>query len=110
MVLSQLSILSLNIQSLNDKIDQLRTLIGQLQSQKLSIGIINIQETWIRANQDLSQFEIEGFNLYNWSATCSQHSGVATYVDKSLTVDEIKFNNSSNLWESISLKIMSKNL
>ena len=54
---SKLSILSLNIQSINAKFDELKIALDQLNN-KQPINIICIQETWVDFTTDICDFEL----------------------------------------------------
>ena len=68
-------ILSLNIQSLNAKFDELVILLHSLTNCKFSA--ICIQETWLTDKSDLSLFKIDGYNCISQSKICSAHGGLA---------------------------------
>ena len=61
--ISRFSILSLNVQSLNAKIDQLKILIYELSQHNLYFNIICVQETWLSQNSDLDLIQLENYNF-----------------------------------------------
>ena len=63
----KLTILSLNIDSLNSKIDDLKLLLADLEKGGDAIGIICITEAWIREDSDTSHLHIENYNLITQS-------------------------------------------
>ena len=72
------SILSLNCQSLNAKFDSLLTLIDELKQHNIEIGVICLQETWLAEDADM----IPNFNFIMQEKHCSQHGGLAIYVNE----------------------------
>ena len=50
-----------NVQSLGDKIDQLRLLLQELHS---GIQIITLSETWIKPDRSDSEYELPGYRLF----------------------------------------------
>lgn len=50
-----------NVQSLGDKIDQLRLLLQELHS---GIQIITLSETWIKPDRNDSEYELLGYRLF----------------------------------------------
>ena len=65
-----LKCLSLNIQSLNAKFDQLRIYLDYLQEQNCKFDIICLQETWINENNcNVDMFQLDGYQLI--SQCCS---------------------------------------
>ena len=83
------TILSLNVQSLNAKFDQIQILISQLKSKHVQFNAICLQETWLTENSDLPLFQIPGYTLISQGAICSSHAGLAIYVQE-------KKNNNNN--------------
>ena len=59
---SKLSVLSLNIQSINAKFDEFKIALDQLNS-KQPINIICIQETWVDSTTDTCVFELPNYQL-----------------------------------------------
>ena len=59
------SFLSVNIQSMNAKFDKLLTLITYLNENNFMFSAICIQESWLKQGQDISLFQIPGYNLIN---------------------------------------------
>ena len=64
--------LSLNIQSLNAKIEQLRI---QLRIDNCKFGAICVQETWLAGGRCDSPLQIEGYTLINQLCSLTSHSG-----------------------------------
>ena len=59
----QFGVLSLNIQSLNAKFDELVIFLHKLNESGCEFGAICIQETWLTDQSDVSLFKIDGYNL-----------------------------------------------
>ena len=76
------TILSLNCQSINAKIDKIKCLIDFLQSFDIEISALCIQETWIafKDESELDIFRINGFSLHPQSKRLSEHGGLFIYL------------------------------
>ena len=106
--------LSLNIQSLNSKFDQLKIFLEALKNDGCHLDALCIQETWISNTADTNLLELEDFNLISQPYTCSSHAGLAIYLHKRFkyTVMNVKTSD-SNIWEGQFIKVKlnsSKNL
>ena len=59
----EFTILTLNIQSINAKFDNLLPVINNLSVNGAVFGAICLQETWLGDHSDLSQFDIPGYKI-----------------------------------------------
>ena len=91
-------ILSLNIQSLNAKFDELVILLHSLTNCKFSA--ICIQETWLTDKSDLSLFKIDGYNFISQSKICSAHGGLAIYLNNKLNYKHLNLYDNSDIFEA----------
>ena len=82
---SNFNVLSMNIQSLSAKFDDLVILLDQLNDDTRNIAAILIQESWLNDDSDLSQLQIEGNSLITLGSVCSSHSGLAIYLNDNYT-------------------------
>ena len=73
------TVLSLNIQSINAKFDQLKILLHLIQENICHISAICLQETWLRHDSNNASFSIENYNLISQGKQCSSHGGLAIY-------------------------------
>ena len=76
------SILSTNIQSINAKIDQLRIFVDILKQHNYVFSAICIQESWLSENSDVSQIQLDGYNLILQGKSCSSKGGLIIYLNK----------------------------
>ncbi|PFX12745.1 hypothetical protein AWC38_SpisGene23247 [Stylophora pistillata] len=91
-----------NIQSLGDKIDQLRLLLQELQS---GIQIITLSETWIKADRSDSEYEIPGYKLFRKDRK-GNHGGVAVFVHDELVAtrrDDLELDTVEGMWLEIAV-------
>ena len=76
------SILSSNIQSINAIFDELEIFVELLNTINFKFSIICLQETWKSKNENLSQFNLQGYELIAQWKNCSNKGGLIIYVDK----------------------------
>ena len=97
---NKFSILSLNIQSLNAKFDNLRHLIHDISCLHHDFSVICLQETWIHEhNSNFINFTLPHYNMMLLKASISTHSGLCTYVHDTFSSNVRHFEFSSNEWE-----------
>ena len=77
------NIFSMNCQSLNSKVDELRILFHELENSNCFFDAICLQETWLDENSDTSLLAIEGYNLISQGKLCSAHSDLVIYLHNS---------------------------
>ena len=105
---STFSLLSINIQSLNSKFDELQIIIDDVNSKvKNNVSAIVIQETWFSDTSDLSLFEIDGYNLINQKAVCSRHAGLCIYLHCDFNYNILPLYKESHFWEGLFIEIFS---
>ena len=104
---SNVSILSLNVQSLNAKIDELKILVNELAEHKLFFNIICVQETWLSNGSDTSMLQLENYTFIFKGKTCSNHGGVGMYIRNELTFNTLHLLNQSDIWEGLFVEISS---
>ena len=103
------TVLSLNCQSLNAKFDQLKIyLFENYNEHSIKINMLCLQETWLTADSDLSQFQIDGYNLISTGKSCSTHGGVAIYLHHKFNYNIIELTN-SDLWDGQFLEVLIEN-
>ena len=105
--MNNITVLSVNIQSLNSKFNQLLGLIEILQDKSLNFDVICLQESWLSEDDNYNLFNIGGYNLYkkHLEVDCSSHGGLIVYVRNSLSVTKVECITNRHTYEGISLKI-----
>ena len=94
------TILSLNCQSLFAKFDEIITFISTLREIGINFNVICLQETWIAEHMDTSLLNIDGYQLISQPRTCSTHGGLALYLDSRFNHQTLKFTNLTfSKWE-----------
>ena len=74
------TVLSLNIQSINAKFDQLKILLHLIQENNCHISAISLQETWLRDDSNNALISIENYNFISQGKKCFSHGGLAIYL------------------------------
>ena len=80
--IDQISVVTLNCQSLNAKFDQLRAVTHELEvNHSFKFSVILLQETWISGKDpDISLFNLPGYQSFALGASCSSKGGLLCYV------------------------------
>ena len=103
-------ILTLNIQSVNAKFNNLFPVINNLASQGLYFGAICLQETWTCNDSDLSLLQLPGYQLIHQGSKCTEHGGLIIYLNESYSYKMRNLYTSSNIWEGMFIDINGGNL
>ena len=105
------SVLNLNIQSINAKFDEFKSLIDDLAIENFYFSAICLQETWLGENSvDSSLFEIEDYTSIPFNATCSSHGGLLLYLHKNFQYNTRDFYSPNDYWEGQFLDIFGNGL
>ena len=78
----QFTILSLNIQSINAKFDQLQTFLNELNDRSFPFDVIYLQTTWVSETSCFSLLDIEDYNFIPQGSICSAHCRLAFKLNK----------------------------
>ena len=103
--ISNFSVLSLNIQSLNSKFDTLLAILSDLNDNNIKIDAICLQETWLSNDQDASVFSIAGYQLIHLGKKCSSHSGLAIFLSDSFSYLIKSVHDDSALWDGLFIEV-----
>ena len=76
------TILSLNIQSIHAKFDQLQILLNELKQHQFEFSAICLQETWLSDDSDLRLIQIPGYTMISQGSICTSHGGLAIYLNE----------------------------
>lgn len=105
------SVFSTNIMSIGNSIEYLDTFVASLASFGFKFSVILLQECWLTDASDPRQFNIEGYNMFHYSATCGQKGGLLTYVSSDFESELVNIDlQNPDIWEGLYIKISSKNL
>ena len=103
-----LKVLTLNCQSLNAKIDNIRIFVDMIRDEHSNLDVICLQETWLGELDDNSHLQIEGFTLITKGKSCSAHGGVAIYLNNIFDYKVLPFESMSNSWDGIFIELVPK--
>ena len=104
------SILSVNIQSLNAKINQLKVILTNLNQHGCYFSAICLQETWLQDDVDLCLLQIDGYELISQGKICSTHGGLLIYLRQEYDYKILPLNKDSEIWEGQFIEIHWNNL
>ena len=79
---SEFIILSLNVQSIHTKFNQLYPIVSKLSSMGLYFGAICLQETSLASDADLSLLQLPGYNIIHQVSKCTKHGGLIIYLSE----------------------------
>ena len=75
------SILSLNIQSVNAKFDEFQLFVNRMNLTN-PISVICLQECWLSAMDNVTMFNLDGYELFSQPNQCCAHGGLIIYVQR----------------------------
>ena len=94
----------------HSRIDEVIVYIEEFRNINFKYSVICLQETWLSENDDLSPFQIEGYNCVSQGKSCSNKGSLLLYIDSKVTF-ETKMNfNMYQHWEGITEKISGNGL
>ena len=113
-VKSKLSILSLNIQTINTKFDELKIILYDI-NQHHQISVICLQETHLDENDSMLSFEINDYQLISTGKYCSNAGGLIIYIHNDFNFKHVdissKISDSDETkpsWESLFIEMKHK--
>ena len=102
---SNFSILSLNVQSINAKFDELKITIEQI-NQVHTISVICIQESWLQNESNINLYQLDNYNLISKSKYSSEHGGLLIYVHTDFEYEPLPGREQRTTgWEQLFVKI-----
>ena len=100
------SVLSLNCQSLNAKINELRIYLQMFQS-SIQFSAICLQETWLTTDADTTLLDIDGYTLISRGRSCSAHGGVAIYLCDRFSYKILNLLDNPDVWDGLFVEVSS---
>ena len=97
---NKFTILSINIESVHAKFDDL----------SFEFGAICLQECWLSDTQDLSHLYIEGYTCISVIGNISRKGGLIIFLHNDYSYDILVNVKDSTIWEGQVIEIRSKNL
>ena len=105
-----LTILTVNIESINAKFENLYPVINNLSSMGLYFGATCLQETWLSSHADVSLLHIPGYKLIHQGSRCSRHGGLVIYLHEQYTYKLRNMYMRSDIWEGLFIDVSGHNL
>jgi hypothetical protein len=99
------SVLSINIQSIRAKMDNLLILVSSLKELNIEFSAICIQESWLSTDSDTSLLQIPDYECISQGYKVSSHGGLMIYLHDKYDYNLISCSPSSNTWEGIFIKV-----
>lgn len=93
------TVVSLNCQSLNAKMDQIRVYFDLFNANHSDVSALCLQETWLTESSDLNFFKIPGYNFISRSRSCSAHGGVAIYLKDCYDYRILDIRDNPQIWD-----------
>ena len=106
----EFTVLTLNIQSINAKFDNIYPVINNLSSMGLYFGAICLQETWLSSDADVSLLHIPGYKLIHQGSKCTRHGGLIIYLHEEYTYKLRNIYTQSDIWEGLFIDVSGQNL
>ena len=113
---STFNLLSINIQSINAKFNNLLPFLATLQDKGIYFDAIQIQETWLSIDDEKDAdlfkqiYNIPGYDLYMLSRRVCAHGGLFTYVKDEYKCSVRPTCHNSNIFEGLFIDVKSENL
>ena len=101
-----LTILSVNMQCVNTKFDDLQSFINRVNLTN-PISVICLQECWLKDTDNVSMFNLTDYNLVSLPKTCYGHGGLMIYVHNQFQCTTInhKILKKATDWEYLCVEI-----
>ena len=106
-VKSNLSIVSLNAQSIRAKFNEFQIAMNEI-NKKHHVSIICIQESWLSSECCTTLFELPDYQLIAKGKYCSNHGGLLLYVHNDYSWEPITIKEDTTGWENLFIKIKHK--
>ena len=103
------TVLSLNIQSINAKFNNLTICLNTINSQNTIIDVICIQEIWLNEYEDMCSFQMPNYYCISQSKQCSYHAGLIIYLHKKYQFKVMDISQRSDISEALFVDISSTN-
>ena len=100
------TILSVNIQCVNTKFDDLQSFVNRMNLTN-SISVICLQECWLKDTDNVSMFNLTDYNLVSLPRTCFGHGGLMIYVHNQFQCTTInhKIMKKTTDWEYLCVEV-----
>ena len=100
-----LSILSINIQCVNAKFDEFQAFIDRI-NVKNPINVICLQECWLKNYDNVTMFNLAGYEMVYKTRSCCAHGGLIIYIHNELECTTLTdINIASTGWEYLCVEL-----
>ena len=105
-VKNNFTILSINIQSIRAKFDVFQAFLSWLQDNNFTFSAICVQETWLHKNDDVSMFNIPGYQTIHEGKSCSEHGGLMIFLKDQYSYTKRDLYTTSDIWEGLFVDVI----
>ena len=104
------TILTLNVESILSKIDQLRILLNILKNENVVLDAVCIQESWLPDDYTSSTgiIQLDDYTCIPQGYYCGRKGGLITYIHSKYKVTKLDIGSKSNIWEHLIVDVYDK--
>ena len=111
---NNLSVFTLNVQSLNSKFSEIQYFITDLSKDNLLVDAICFQVTWLHTNDEVGTFHLPAYNIIHQGKLCCGHGGLVIYLSNQYTNTSHTLRSDlykdSTIWEGLFIDITGENI
>ena len=103
--ITNFTVLSTNIASINAKYDELVLFVENLKQSNLQFSAIIIQESWLSQNDDVASFKLDDYTCISQERISSTRGGLMIYLHNSYSYSNLPIYEKSDIWEGQFIKV-----
>ena len=103
--ITNFTVLSTNIASINAKYDELVLFVENLKQSNLQFSAIIIQESWLSQNDDVALFKLDDYTCISQERISSTRGGLMIYLHNSYSYSNLPIYEKSDIWEGQFIKV-----
>ena len=107
--ITNFTVLSTNIASINAKYDELVLFVENLKQSNLQFSAIIIQESWLSQNDDVALFKLDDYTCISQERISSTRGGLMIYLHNGYSYSNLPIYEKSDIWEGQFIKVSGGN-